>query len=215
MILKKNNLFINPQGIGDLAIPIKYFISNLIDNKSDYNDFIIQYESQKRIIKKYNKSKSHYFFSKIFYKFNLKNFKKLNKIRNTFYENVFIDPNIHIIKAILISIMLRSNNKIFKEFIFHKFFFAKSLKYSKQHRKKYYQKLSRQFVNTKSSFKIKKKNEKKIIYGIAPGTGGLEKHKRWNWENFANLINNSKIKPDEVYIFGNEIRITNLIKKKN
>ena len=30
MFIKKDNLFINPQGIGDLAIPLKYFISNFI-----------------------------------------------------------------------------------------------------------------------------------------------------------------------------------------
>ena len=30
---KKNNLLIHPQGIGDLAIPLKYFIFNIINKK--------------------------------------------------------------------------------------------------------------------------------------------------------------------------------------
>ena len=34
MFIKKDNLFINPQGIGDLAIPLKYFIINFIKKHS-------------------------------------------------------------------------------------------------------------------------------------------------------------------------------------
>ena len=62
MFIKKDNLFINPQGIGDLAIPLKYFIINFIKKTQYKNDFIIQYEAQKKIIEKYNKSKVNFFF---------------------------------------------------------------------------------------------------------------------------------------------------------
>ena len=50
--------------------------------------------------------------------------------------------------------------------------------------------------------------------GVAPGTGMLEKHKRWPWQNFVKLINNTKHKPDEVYLFGVEKNILNLMSKQ-
>ena len=138
MILKKDNLFIHPQGIGDLAIPLKFFIFNFIIKKNYKNDFIIQYKAQKKIIENYNKSKSQFFYSKIFYKLNLENFKKIKDLRKTQYKNIFIDPNINIFKAILVTLILNSKNKIYKKFPFYKIFFSESPDYLKKKRKKYY-----------------------------------------------------------------------------
>lgn len=214
MISRKDNLFINPQGIGDLAIPLKYFIYNFITSKKFKNDFIIQYESQKHIIQNFNKSKSEFFFSNIFYKFSIKNLKKILYIKKSLYENIFIDPNINIIKAILIALILNSKKIIYREFPFYKIFFDQSPKYSKSERKEYYKLLNKLILKNNTELNIIKKKSKNIIYGIAPGTGVLEKHKRWPWQYFVDLINNTKFPPDEVYLFGVERELLKIISKK-
>ena len=214
MISRKDNLFINPQGIGDLAIPLKYFIYNFITSKKFKNDFIIQYESQKHIIQNFNKSKSEFFFSNIFYKFSIKNLKKILYIKKSLYENIFIDPNINIIKAILIALILNSKKIIYRKFPFYKIFFDQSPKYSKSERKKYYKLLNKLILKNNTELNIIKKKSKNIIYGIAPGTGVLEKHKRWPWQYFVDLINNTKFAPDEVYLFGVEKELLKIISKK-
>ena len=65
MSKKINNLFVNPQGIGDLAIPLKYFLINFLKNSNYKNYFIIQYKSQKIIIEKYCITEVIIFFKNI------------------------------------------------------------------------------------------------------------------------------------------------------
>ena len=116
MSKKINNLFVNPQGIGDLAIPLKYFLINFLKNSNYKNYFIIQYKSQKIIIEKYCITEVIIFFSKIFYNLNFKNISKIISLSKKKFENVFIDPNINIIKKIILSLIVKSNKKIYKNF---------------------------------------------------------------------------------------------------
>ena len=118
MFTKKDNLFVNPQGIGDLAIPLKYFLINFLKNSNYKNYFIIQYKSQKMIIEKYCISEVIIFFSEIFYNLNFKNIFKIISLSKKKFENVFIDPNINIFKAIFLSLIVKSNKKIYKKFFF-------------------------------------------------------------------------------------------------
>ena len=140
--------------------------------------------------------------------------KEILTINRTHYENIFIDPNVSILKAILISIILDANNKIYKKFLFYKLFFNESPDYSKNKRIEYYKYINKKYLKNNLYLKFKKIKNNKTIFGIAPGTGSLEKHKRWPWIEYVKLINNLKIKPDEIYIFGNEKNIADLIANK-
>ena len=214
MFIKKDNLFINPQGIGDLAIPLKYFIINFIKKSQYKNDFIIQYQAQKKIIEKYNKSKANFFFSSIFYKLNFLNLKKIFLLKRIKYNYLYIDPNISISKAIFLSLVLNAKTKIYKKFLLHKIFFTESPEYIHKERKKYYQRINKKFFKNEKYLIFKKKKNKKKILGIAPGTGNLELHRRWDHDNFSKLINSQYKKFDIVYIFGNEKKLLNQISSK-
>ena len=218
MSTRKDNLFINPQGIGDLAIPLKFFIINFITKPKLKNDFIIQYQSQKDIIENYNKSKTNYFFSKIFYKLDKNNFKSFLKLKKRHYNSLFIDPNISLFKAVILSLIIKSKIKIYKKFFLHELFFNKSPNYDPIQRKKYYITINNQLNKNKDYLILKKKKIKKKILGIAPGTGKLELHRRWDYNNFIDIINNLKSKYDLIYIFGNEkelmSKISSVLKSK-
>tara|TARA_Y100000816_G_C26013082_1_gene529691 strand:- start:123 stop:1073 length:951 start_codon:yes stop_codon:yes gene_type:complete len=214
MSKKINNLFVNPQGIGDLAIPLKYFLINFLKNSNYKNYFIIQYKSQKIIIEKYCITEVIIFFSKIFYNLNFKNISKIISLSKKKFENVFIDPNINIVKAIILSLIVKSNKKIYKKFFLHNIFFDDSPSYDPIRRKEYYDKLNKKYNSINYELTNKKNNKlKKNIIEIAPGTGILEKHKRWPWKKFVEFINKLEKPPEEIYLFGNENDILKLISK--
>ena len=163
--------------------------------------------AQKQILNKYSKSKNLYIFSRIFYKLNFVNFNLILNVLKKKYNYIFIDPNINIFKAIIFSLFIRADKKIYKKFLFHTLFFNESSYYNQNLRKKYYINLNKKINRNNNFLKLKLNTPRKKILGIAPGTGKLENHRRWDHNNFINIINSLKSKFDLVYIFGNEKKL--------
>jgi ADP-heptose:LPS heptosyltransferase len=205
MNLKKKNLIISPQGIGDLAIPLKYFYINFLKNINYENYFIIQYKEQIDILKKHNKTKIEFFFSNIFYKLSFSNLYKIYSLSRIFYDKIYIDPNIKIFKAIFLSLIFKSKYKFYRKFFLSNLFFNFNINYTSKIRKRYYEKLSKlEFKKKTDNSYFKILNPNSDIIGIAPETGKLELHRRWEMLKFIKLVNNLKIKINKIYIFGIE-----------
>ena len=213
MKLKNNNLFINPQGLGDIAIPLKYFFINFLKQKKFFNYFIIQYSNQKDILKYYNKTNINFLFSSKFYNFNYSNILEILNFRSTKFDNIFFDPNIKIYKAILLSLLFRSKKKFYKQFLFYQIFFSKSPKFMPSKKIEYYVELNKYFFDKTQPLNFSRIKKKTNIIGIAPGSGNLESHRRWNYVNYIKLINNLKINIDQIYLFGTEKKILENISK--
>ncbi len=210
--MKKKVLLLFPQGIGDMIYTIDQFILNLNFSKNEYDfTFLVQYKQNSDLLKYFIKDEN----LKIFYtpKKKIEYFKLLKLLIFKKYDYLIIDPNVNKFKACFFAALINSKIKIFTYFFFHQLFFNYVLKENNYSRHQKMYQLS-QILNPSSSlrYNFKKfnlhnrfsKNQKETILGIAPGSGTLEKHKRWPIEHFVNLANKiiSENKIDCIYIFG-------------
>jgi ADP-heptose:LPS heptosyltransferase len=213
--MKKKILLLFPQGIGDMIYTVDQFLFNIKSLSTNYElTFIIQYKQNFDLLAgliKNTKFKAYYTPRK--------SIEYLYLFRNVFftkYDYLLIDPNVNIIKASIFSIFINSKTKIFKNFKFHQFFFNKVLNLKKLSRHQQMFELSKIFnnsnkINRKYNYKkfnlskfFKDDNTYQNIIGVAPGSGDLEKHKRWPKEYFVDLINQiiSENKINKIFIFG-------------
>jgi ADP-heptose:LPS heptosyltransferase len=209
--MRKKILMLFPQGIGDMFYTIDQFLMNLgsFNEKYDFV-FIVQYKQNYDLLLNFIKSENIkvYYTSKKFFG----NFDLIKKLFLKKFDYLVIDPNLNLFKALTFSIFINANIKIFKYFMFCQFFFNKVIDIKDFSRHRIMFELSRIFNNKNTEYEYNKfnliknfaKNSKKNnIIGIAPGSGTLEKHKRWPKENFLKLLIDLKDKNniDKIYIF--------------
>ncbi len=209
--MRKKILMLFPQGIGDMFYTIDQFLMNLESFNEKYDFvFVVQYKQNRDLLVNFIKSENIkvYYTSKKF-------FGNLNLLKELFlkkFDYLIIDPNLNLFKALTFSIFINSNIKIFKYFIFCQFFFNKVIKIKDFSRHRIMFELSKMFNNKSTEYKYNKFNltkyfdknyEKNNIIGVAPGSGTLEKHKRWPKEKFLELLIDLKDKSniDKIYIF--------------
>ena len=210
--MKKKILMLFPQGIGDMIYTIDQFLLNVKSLNEEYDFvFIIQYKQNYDLLANFIKTENIkvYYTSKKF----LDNLILIKELFFKKFDYLVIDPNLNLFKALSFSLLINAKLKIFKYFVFCQFFFNKVINIKNLSRHKMMFELSKIFDEKNeleykyNQFNLKKyfikKNEKKKIIGIAPGSGTLEKHKRWPIEKFLNLINiiGKKNSLDEIYIF--------------
>lgn len=215
--MKKKILLLFPQGIGDMMYVVDQLLLNIkfFEKKYEFT-FIIQYKQNYDLLKEFfknNKFKVYYSPKKIFEYLYL-----LKKLCFKRYDFLLIDPNINTIKASIFSIFINSKIKIFKKFTLYQLFFNKVIDIQNQNRHKQMFELSKMLSsidNDYLKYEYKKFNlnnyfnvtkEKKNIIGVAPGSGSLEKHKRWPKEYFVKLLNLiiSENRVDNIFLFGSE-----------
>ena len=230
--MTKKTLMVFPQGIGDFLYPLDQILLRLEQSNERFHfDFIIQYKQNEELIKSFVKNNT----SKIYYtsKSILRNLKLIFSLIFKKYDYLIIDPNLNFSKSLFFSILIYSKYKIYKKSKLGSIFFShqigdKYLHLTKDRHKQMFE-IANILENKVSVYNnekfnlpnfIKKntnKDKKEKIIGIIPGSGDLEKIKRWPKDYFIEFLKLPEITNifQKVYLFGSqsERELLNYIKE--